>query len=119
MTGTASARQASEMPRTASRNCQEISGRSGLPKLRQSVSPTGSAPTPARVRTAPAPARVAPPLAPGLGAAPPRGEVAVDGIDVAGHGEPRGRPLEEQHRGVAARALHRVGAHGVLVLLPA
>ena len=52
MTGTPRARQASDMPRTASRNCQEISGRSGLPKFRQSVSPTGSAPTQARLRTA-------------------------------------------------------------------
>ena len=46
------ARQASAMPRIASRSCHDTSGFSGLPKFRQSVSPTGSAPATARLRTA-------------------------------------------------------------------
>lgn len=40
------------MPRHASRNWKKISGRSGLPKLRQSVMPRGRAPVQAMLRAA-------------------------------------------------------------------
>ena len=43
-TGVSSARQASAMPRTAAANCAMISGLSGLPKFRQSVTASGRAP---------------------------------------------------------------------------
>ena len=48
-TGVPSARQASVMPRCTRANCHMISGRSGLPKLRQSVTPSGSPPDAAHV----------------------------------------------------------------------
>src|SRR4051795_1956624 len=44
------ARQASARPATARESCQATWGFSGLPKLRQFVSPSGSAPTQARLR---------------------------------------------------------------------
>ena len=48
------------MPATASLNCHRISGRSGEPKLRQSVSPSGRAPLTDRLRAASATAIAAP-----------------------------------------------------------
>src|SRR6185436_3637937 len=48
-TGTPSARQASPRPAIARVSCQAMCGFSGLPKLRQLVSPSGSAPTQARL----------------------------------------------------------------------
>ena len=47
--GSPSARQASARPSTASVSCQATCGFSGLPKFRQLVSPSGSAPTQARL----------------------------------------------------------------------
>ena len=52
--------QASRSPRTASRNCHMISGFSGLPKLRQSVTPIGSAPPQTTLRAASTTAVIAP-----------------------------------------------------------
>ena len=46
------ARQASAMPRHASRNWKKISGLSGLPKLRQLVTASGRAPVTAMLRAA-------------------------------------------------------------------
>ena len=60
--GRSSARHASPMPATASANCHMISGRSGLPKFRQLVAPTGSPPAHATLRAASATARRAPSL---------------------------------------------------------
>ena len=48
-TGTPSASHASASPSTASTSCQATCGFSGLPKFRQLVSPSGSAPTQARL----------------------------------------------------------------------
>ena len=48
-TGIESARQASARPATARVSCQATWGFSGLPKFRQLVSPSGSAPTQARL----------------------------------------------------------------------
>ena len=59
-TGTSSARHASAMPRVASANCHMISGRSGLPKFRQSVRPSGSPPTQETLRAHSATASRAP-----------------------------------------------------------
>ena len=47
-TGTPRASHPSAMPSTASVSCQATSGFSGLPKFRQFVTPSGSAPTQAR-----------------------------------------------------------------------
>jgi hypothetical protein len=59
-TGTASALHASAMPSIASENCCMTSGRSGLPKLRQSVRPIGSAPLQTTLRAHSATAIAAP-----------------------------------------------------------
>src|SRR5438552_17388735 len=50
VTGVPNARQASETPSTASRNCQKFSGLYGLPKFKQSVTARGRAPEQVRLR---------------------------------------------------------------------
>ena len=55
-----SARQVSAIPSTASANCHMMSGRSGLPKFRQFVVPTGTAPVQATLRADSATANRAP-----------------------------------------------------------
>ena len=52
VTGSPSAMQASDRPRTASLSCQNASGRVGSPKLRQLVTPSGRAPVIATLRVA-------------------------------------------------------------------
>ena len=52
--------QVSLRPSIASTNCHMISGRSGLPKFKQSVNPIGSAPEHTRFRAASATAHLAP-----------------------------------------------------------
>jgi hypothetical protein len=59
-TGTPSARHASRMPSIASRNCAMMTGRSGLPKFKQSVRPIGSPPAHTTLRHASATAIAAP-----------------------------------------------------------
>ncbi|PYM76941.1 MAG: hypothetical protein DME03_07375 [Candidatus Rokuibacteriota bacterium] len=59
-TGSSSAWHASVMPSMASANCQRISGRSGEPKFRQSVTPRGSPPEQDTLRAASHTAMAAP-----------------------------------------------------------
>ena len=102
-------RAASPMPRTQPTNCPMISGRSGLPKLRLSVSASGRPPT----------ARdIAPGLRHRLLAALVRIGLAIARRDVGGERQ-RLRPVVDAHHGgIAARPLHGVAADDVIVLLP-
>ena len=59
-TGVSSARHASAMPSIASCSCQNTSGFSGLPKLRQLVTASGVAPTATTLRAASHTAMAAP-----------------------------------------------------------
>src|SRR5207249_10372868 len=59
-TGTPSARHAAEMPAIVRSSCHAPSGRSGLPRLRQSVIASGVAPTQTTLRSASATADAAP-----------------------------------------------------------
>src|SRR5262245_445837 len=58
--GTDNARQAAPIPSTARANCHMTAGRSGLPKFKQLVAPSGRAPAQATFRHASATASIAP-----------------------------------------------------------
>ena len=85
-------RQAAARPSTARVSCQAMCGFSGLPKLRQLVSPSGSAPTQARLRRT---------------RAPPRPRPSTDRRRRAGRcrrSRPRSRPCRRRGRGDSTAA---------------
>ena len=105
-TGKSSTRQASPMPRDAADERPMVSGRSGLPKLRLSVTASGRAPTAVRLRQASATACLPPMNEFGLA-------VARRHIDVSASAS----ALVDAHDGgIAARPLHGVAENDVVVL---
>ena len=99
----------SAMPRVASANCHMISGRSGLPKFRQSVRPSGSPPTQETFRAHSATAS----RAPSNGSRYTKPRVAVDGQREALSG-----PLDTHHRRVAGPGRSTAPQPHDVVVLP-
>ena len=106
-TGSSSARHASAMPSIASANCQRISGRSGEPKFRQSVTPSGRPPAHETLRAASHTAMAA-----------PRARVEEDlaAVAVGGDRDRAPRALDAQHGGVGAGQDQRVDPDLLVVL---
>ena len=94
------------MPSIDSASSQPISGFSGLPKLRQSVKPSGSPPAQATFRAA---SRIA---------AAPTGE-RIERADAAGaverEREPAERRAQAQHGGIQAGPAHGARLHELVV----
>src|SRR3954467_3362057 len=97
-----------------------ISGFSGLPKLRQSVRPSGSPPAHATLRAAPSTASTP---APTGADSPPRWPPRRDRVPLARrrprqrNGEAPRRRAQAQHARVEARPAHGARAHELVVLL--
>ena len=98
--GCSSASAASAIPSIASASCQAISPFSGLPKLRQSVSPSGSPPAQATFRAASSTAS-APPVARADAGEPPAA-VERDGESARATGAGAGRPRRARAGGPCA-----------------